>query len=99
MDWPLVLRRPALESDRTNLFLAVPSESYPDGTFIRIDPEGRQPAVHATITGGGDGHLRSACCSVPMAADPGRIRGAAGGYNSRSTPDRTARPIILSSVR
>ncbi len=47
---------PALESDRTNLFLAVPSESYPDGTFIRIDPEGRQPAVHATITGGGDGH-------------------------------------------
>ena len=66
---------PAVESDGINLFLAVPSESYPDAIFIRIDPAGRQPAVHAAIAGGGDGHY-----NLIYDAPRGRLLYAASVY-------------------
>jgi hypothetical protein len=47
---------PVLETDGRYLFLVVPSDRYPDGTFMRFDAAGKEPFLTKTIAGGGDGH-------------------------------------------
>jgi len=47
---------PVLDTDGENLFLLVPSDRYPDATFMRFNAAGQQAPVTTTISGGGDGH-------------------------------------------
>jgi hypothetical protein len=47
---------PVLDTDGENLFLLVPSDRYPDATFMRFNGAAHQAPVTTTISGGGDGH-------------------------------------------
>jgi hypothetical protein len=47
---------PVLDTDGENLFLVVPSERYPDATFMRFNSSARDAPLSTTISGGGDGH-------------------------------------------